>query len=344
MSKRIRDYGIEIGELPAGKKNMISDVDGVKVGHVTLNESSIKTGVTAVMPHQGNPFKEKCVSAVHVMNGFGKTIGTLQIEELGTLETPIILTNTLSVGTACDALIDYMLEKNEEIGDTTGTVNPIVCECNDSYLNDIRGRHVKQSHVREALETASETVAEGAVGAGTGMSCFGFKGGIGTASRVVRLDQRDYTLGVLVLTNYGRQKDFLLNGEKWVDRMGERIANDEPDKGSIIVILATDVPLTEHQLKRVLKRTAVGIERTGSYIGNGSGEVAVGFSTAVKIPHETQGMFTDMKRIQEDHIDFLFRAAAESTEEAILNSLVAAETTVGRNGNKRVSLKNYMEE
>lgn len=340
MSKRIRDYGITIGELPTGKKNAITDVDGVSVGHVTLNDGPVKTGVTTVLPHAGNTFREKVPAAVHVINGFGKTIGTVQIEELGTLETPIVLTNTLSVGTACDALIDYMLDGNPEIGDTTGTVNPVVCECNDGYLNDIRGKHVKRKHVFEALEKACEEVEEGAVGAGTGMSCLGFKGGIGTASRRITIKEHDFTLGVLVLSNFGRGEDFLLDGRK----VGKQVDFEkaEPDKGSIIVIVATDVPMTVSQLKRVIKRTEIGMVRTGSFIGNGSGDAVIGFSTAVRIPHESRESFTIMKRIHEDHLDLLFRAAAEATEEAILNSLICAETAVGRSGHRRVSLKDYI--
>ncbi|HEU5140196.1 MAG TPA: P1 family peptidase [Bacillales bacterium] len=341
MPKRIRDYGIEIGKLPTGSKNSITDVEGTKVGHTTLDDGPVKTGVTAVLPHEESIFREKLTAAVHVMNGFGKTAGTVQIEELGTLETPIVLTNTLSVGTASDALIDYMLERHPEIGDTTGTVNPVVCECNDGYLNDIRGKHVNKKHVNHALENASAEVVEGSVGAGTGMSCLGFKGGIGTASRIVEIEDSKYTLGVMVLTNFGRREDFLLDG-KQINHLLADQEKPEPDKGSIIVIAATDAPLTEHQLKRVIKRTSVGIERTGSFIGNGSGEVAVGFSTAVRIPHDPPKAFMAIKRIHENYIDLLFRAAAESTEEAILNSLVSAETTIGRKGHRRVSLKEYM--
>ncbi|HET7580377.1 MAG TPA: P1 family peptidase [Bacillales bacterium] len=341
MPKRIRDYGILIGELPPGTKNAITDVEGIKVGHSTLDDGPVKTGVTAILPHEGSIFREKLPAAVHVMNGFGKPAGTVQIEELGTLETPIVLTNTLSVGQASDALIDYMLERHPEIGDTTGTVNPVVCECNDGFLNDIRGKHIRKEHVFQALERAETEVAEGAIGAGTGMSCLGFKGGIGTASRVVKIEDHDYNLGVLVLSNFGRREDFLLDGRQ-VNQIIPDHEVSEPDKGSIIVIVATDAPLTEHQLKRVIKRTAVGIGRTGSFVGNGSGEVAVGFSTAVRISHESRKAFTDIKRIHETHIDLLFRAAAESTEEAILNSLVSAETKTGRNGNRRVSLQEYM--
>ncbi|HEX7064901.1 MAG TPA: P1 family peptidase [Bacillales bacterium] len=341
MPKRIRDYGITIGKLPPGLRNSITDVDGVTVGHTTLDDGPVKTGVTAVLPHGGSLFREKLPAAVHVMNGFGKPAGTVQIEELGTLETPIVLTNTLSVGTASDALIDYMLERHPGIGDTTGTVNPVVCECNDGYLNDIRGKHVQRKHVIKAIEEAKTQVAEGAVGAGTGMSCLGFKGGIGSASRIVKIENRRYTLGVLVLSNFGRREDFLLNGMR-VNPLISDHEREEPDKGSIIVIAGTDAPLTEHQLKRVIKRTSVGIERTGSFIGNGSGEVAVGFSTAVRISHNPRRAFTNIKRIHENYIDLLFRAAAESTEEAILNSLVSAETTTGRKGHRRVSLTEYM--
>lgn len=339
--KRIRDYGITIGEYPKGKRNAITDVDGVKIGHVTLSDGSVKTGVTGILPHEGNLFREKLPAAVHVINGFGKSIGTVQIEELGTLETPIVLTNTLSVGVACDALIDYMLEHNPEIGDTTGTVNPVVCECNDGFLNDIRGKHVKQQHVWQAFEHATGDVTEGAVGAGTGMSCFGLKGGIGTASRKLEWDGGDYTIGVLVLSNFGRMDDFVLDGKK----AGKRIATDsedETDKGSIVVIVATDVPLSEHQLKRVIKRSSIGIARTGSFTANGSGEIVIGFSTAVRIPHDDQEDFIDMKLVHENRLDSLFHAVAEATEEAILNSLICAETTTGRNGNRRNSLKEYM--
>jgi D-aminopeptidase len=340
MSKRIRDYGVIIGELPTGKKNAITDVSGVKVGHMTLNDGAVKTGVTAILPHGGDLFREKLLAAVHVINGFGKSVGTLQIDELGTLETPIVLTNTFSVGTAYDAVVDYMLERNPEIGAATGTVNPVVCECNDGFLNDIRGKHVQKKHVLRALDRVTIEVAEGAVGAGTGMSCYGLKGGIGTASRVAELDHMNFTLGVLVLSNFGRMEDFLLDGEK----VGQKIANTsrETDKGSIIVIVATDIPLSEHQIKRVMKRTSIGIGRTGSFGGNGSGEIAIGFSTAVRIPHDEQKTIIDMKRIHEDKLDHIFRAVAEATEEAILNSLVTAEETTGRKGHHRSSLSEYI--
>lgn len=342
--KRIRDYGIAIGFMKPGEKNAITDVEGVKVGHVTLNEGPVKTGVTAVLPHGGNLFREKVLAASHVINGFGKTIGTIQIEELGTIETPILLTNTLSVGTVADALIEYMLSQNEDIGLTTGTVNPVVCECNDAFLNDIRGQHVRREHVFTAIENAGEDFWEGAVGAGTGMSCYGLKGGIGSASRVMEFGKDRFILGVLVLSNFGRKEDFILNGipaGKIISAL-ERERNEETDKGSIIIIFATDLPLTERQLKRVAKRAAIGLNRTGSYMGNGSGDIVIGFTTANRIRHYEDAPVIEMKMCQEDKMDVVFRAMGEATEEAVLNSMVCAETTVGRDGHIRHSLQEYI--
>lgn len=342
--KRIRDYGITIGKMMPGKKNAITDVCDVKVGHCTIKDGEIQTGVTAVLPHGGNLFQQKVMAAVYVINGFGKSIGTVQIEELGTMETPIILTNTLSVGTAGDALVEYMLQHNGDIGITTGTVNPVVCECNDGYLNDIRGRHVKKEHVFQAIQGAQQDFEEGGAGAGTGMSCYGLKGGIGTASRMIPLGKKEYTLGVLVLSNFGRKEDLIVDGVK----AGKLIENIESDggleKGSIIMTVATDIPLTERQLKRVLKRTAVALNRTGSYIGNGSGDIAIGFTTGNVVQHYEKEPIITLKMLNEDEIDQVFRAAAEATEEAILNSMICAERIVGRGGHTRASLKEYIHE
>lgn len=341
--KRIRDYGICIGSMPAGRKNLITDVAGVKVGHSTMNQGDIKTGVTAVLPHGGNLFQEKVLSAIYIANGFGKTMGSIQIEELGNIETPILMTNTLSIGTVSHALISYMLEDNGDIGVTTGTVNPVVCECNDGYLNDIRGRHVTEKDVWYAIQNAGEDFEEGSVGAGTGMSCYGLKGGIGSASRMVDLTGVEYTVGALVLTNMGKTEDFLLNGEplgRWIKERSKEI-EQEGDKGSIIMLLATDIPLTERQLKRVAKRAVVGLARTGSYIGHGSGDIVIAFTTANKVSHERQEVLHEIRMIHEDAIDKVFQASAEAVEEAILNSMITADTTVGRNGHIRRSLKEY---
>ncbi|MFT9497244.1 P1 family peptidase [Anaerosolibacter sp.] len=342
--KRIRDYGITIGKMMPGKKNAITDVYGVKVGHCTIKDGGIQTGVTAVLPHGGNLFEQKVMAAVYVINGFGKSIGTVQIEELGTMETPIILTNTLSVGTAGDALVEYMLQHNGDIGITTGTVNPVVCECNDGYLNDIRGRHVKKEHVFQAIQGAQQDFEEGGVGAGTGMSCYGLKGGIGTASRMIPLGEKEYTLGALVLSNFGRMEDLIVDGVKAGSIIVDVEKERETEKGSIIMVVATDIPLSERQLKRTLKRTTVALSRTGSYIGNGSGDIAIGFTTGNVVQHYEKEPIVTIGMLSEDKIDGVFRAVVEATEEAILNSMVCAEPTTGRAGHTRACLKEYMDE
>lgn len=344
--KRIRDYGVEIGRLKTGARNAITDVEGVTVGHVTLSGANMQTGVTAVMPHQGNLFKEKLIASSHVINGFGKTMGTIQMAELGTLETPILLTNTLGIGVAADTLIDYMMEQNPEIGRTTGTVNPVIGECNDMFLNDIRAKHVKPEHVREALEKASAEFEEGAVGAGRGMLCYSLKGGIGSASRIMEMANGNYTIGVLVLSNFGILSDLLVKGKAVGEELKKAMldSHKEEDKGSVMIIVATDLPVSERQLNRILKRSVAGLSRTGSIITNGSGEIAIGFSTAIRIPHDKPAKLLDIKQIHEEEMDIAFRAAGEATEEAVLNSLVTAEAVIGRDGNHRPAFKDLIDE
>lgn len=333
---------LNIGFAKKGKRNLISDVGGVTVGHVTIKGEDINTGVTAILPHSGNMFTEKVIGAVHVINGYGKSTGLMQVEELGTIETPIILTNTLSVGTASTGLIRYMMEANSEIGGKHGTVNPLVFECNDGGLSDIRGLHIKESHVTEAIENACADFEEGAVGAGTGMSCFGLKGGIGSASRLVKLDGDEYTLGVLVLTNFGSMEYFRIDGKAVGTDIKEALkAKSEPDKGSVIVVLATDAPVNERQLKRLCKRAAAGLARVGSYYGNGSGDVVVGFSTAHRLPHVSHKEVFDSKRLFENSLEKLFPLVVETVEEAVLSSMLHAETTSGK-GKTRYSLKEFM--
>ena len=341
MPKRLRDYGIQIGSGRPGAKNTITDVPGVRVGHYTLSKGDIQTGVTAILPHPGDVFHHKVMAAVHVINGYAKPCGMTQVMELGTIETPIILTNTLSVGVAADALISYMLENNADIGSTTGTVNPIVLECNDGYLNNIRAQSIAKEHVWQALQNAGENCAEGAVGAGTGMSCYEFKGGIGSASRVIDLDGTVYTVGILTLTNFGHLADLTVDGRQIGKCMKAQIS--EPEQGSVIVILATDLPLSERQLGRVARRAAVGLARTGSYTGNGSGEITLAFTTANTVPHESNENFRNLVILQESQVDKAFRAAAEATEEAVLNSLTAAEKTIGRDGHTRLCFAAQLE-
>lgn len=343
--KRLREYGVQIGRLEPGRNNAITDVEGVTVGHVTLSNQDKQTGVTAILPHQGNIFKEKLIASSHVINGFGKTMGTIQMAELGTIETPIILTNTLNVGTAADALIDYMLERNPEIGRTTGTVNPVVAECNDMFLNDVRAKHMKSEDIFQALENATVEFEEGSVGAGTGMLCYSLKGGIGSASRMMEMSHGKYTIGVLVLSNFGILSDLVINRKAIGQELKEAILESykDEDKGSVIVIVATDLPLTERQLNRMIKRSVTGLSRTGSIITNGSGEIVIGFSTAQKIPHAKPEHPLTLSMIHEEEMDLAFRAVGEATEEAVLNSLVTAEAVVGRDGNTRPAFKDLIE-
>jgi len=336
-----KESGIVIGKMKKGPKNLITDIAGVKVGHVTLNDGEIKTGITAILPHGGNIFKEKVMASSSVINGFGKSMGLIQIEELGNIETPIIMTNTLSIGAAASGLVKYMLEQNEDIGSTTGTVNCIVTECNDGTLNDIRGLHVKEEHVFQAINNATENFEEGSIGSGTGMSCYGLKGGIGSSSRIVELDNKEYTIGAIVMANFGRKGDLVINGDKIGERI-EKEENFEKEKGSIIIIVGTDIPLSERQLKRVANRAVIGLGRTGSHLGNGSGDICISFTTANKIKHYSDTNIIGIKMIDDNIIDSIFRAAIESVEESVISALYHAKTTVGMNGNIRKSLREYL--
>ncbi len=339
QKKTPRDYGIKIGILETGKNNAITDVSDVKVGHTTLIEGDdIRTGATAILPYDGNVFMNKVPAAIYIANGFGKLTGYTQVEELGEIETPIILTNTLSVPTAADALIDYVLS----IGNNkkyVRSINPIVGETNDGSLNDIQGRHVLKEDVIEAINNAtSGVIKEGSVGAGTGTVCFGYKGGIGTSSRVLPEEKGGYTVGVLVQTNFGGS--LTIAGIP----VGEELKNQKElntGDGSCMIIVATDAPLTSRNLKRLAKRAMFGVAKVGGHCSNGSGEYVVAFSTAkeLRIPYYSpDNIFLDRKELRNDKITPLFEAVNEATEEAILNSLFAAETMIGRNGLKIESL------
>ena len=330
-----------------GMNNSISDVSGVSVGHVTLDDGPIQTGVTAILPHRGDLFSEKPAAACHVINGFGKSTGLLQIREMGAVETPIILTNTLSVGTAYSGIVRHMLERNGRIGRETGTVNPIVCECNDGYLNDIRALSVTEEHVEEALARASgaegKTFARGAVGAGRGMSCYQLKGGIGTASRAIPLPEGAYTLGALVLTNFGLYEDFLWDGKPLAESVSAPPPIPWKDMGSVIVVLAIDAPLSDRQLGRLSRRAVSGLARTGAYIASGSGEIVLAFSTGRKVPHEPPREPPPERTVHEDRLDDFFLASTEAVEEAVLDSLLSAETVTGRDGHVRYALRDLLE-
>ena len=330
---RARELGIKPGFLETGKYNAITDVEGVRVGQVTIVRGpDVRTGVTAILPYPGNIMARKVPAAMYIANGFGKMTGYSQVEELGNIETPVILTNTLSVPTAADALIDYILglEENRKY---IRSINPIVGETNDGYLNDIQGRHVEKSHVLEAIgKAASGPVAEGSVGAGTGTVCFGYKGGIGTSSRILSPGDGEWTVGVLVQTNFGG--DLMISGVP-VKRVLEKGGGPDSGDGSCMIVVATDAPLTSRNLKRLAKRAVFGLARVGGNCSNGSGEYVIAFSTAegLRIPHNRGESFViDNRELRNDRMTPLFTAVIEATEEAVLNSLFAGEDMEGYGG------------
>lgn len=339
QNKRVRDYGIEIGILKTGKNNSITDVKGVKVGHTTIIEGdSIRTGVTAILPHSGNIFQMKVPAAIYLGNGFGKLAGYSQVKELGNIETPIILTNTLSVAAATNALITYTLRQkgNENIQ----SVNSVVGETNDGWLNDIRGRHVTEEHVLDAINNAKGgIIEEGNVGAGTGTKCFEYKGGIGTSSRIIPKKLGGYTIGVLVQTNFGGVLQ--INGvpiAKELDNYPRSYTYDVD--GSCMIVVLTDAPLNARNLERLAKRAMMGLAKTGGIASNGSGDYVIAVSTAKEnfIPHNNESLFLETKELDNGAMSPLFLAVIEATEEAIINSLFAAKTMTGMNNNKSNSL------
>ncbi len=346
VTMKTPEVGITIGAFDHGERNTIADVAGVRIGHVTCIEGTgklnpgkgpVRTGVTAVLPHRGNIFKEKLLANAHVINGYAKPIGLIQLWEHGVIETPIILTNTLSVGTAAEGLIRYMITQNEEIGAETGTVNPVVLECNDAYLNDIRGLHITKDHVREAIERASKDFDEGAVGAGTGMSAFELKSGIGSSSRIVEIEGNKYTLGALVLSNFGKREDLTIAGVPVGKELMHIPGGSEVSDGSIIMIVATDAPLSVRQLGRVAKRSTAGLARTGGHSSDGSGDIALVFSTAQQIRYERKAPFT-VNILPDSTLTPLFKATTDVIEEAIVNALLEAETMEGRDSHVRNAL------
>ncbi len=347
---RARDLGVVVGILPPGRNNAITDVAGVRVGHATvIRGDDVRTGVTAILPHSGNLFQEKVPAAIFVGNGFGKLMGSTQVDELGEIETPILLTNTLNVPRVADALIEWMLQLpgNEDVR----SINPIVAETNDGYLNDIRGRHVGRDEVFAAIRSAKEgPVEEGSVGAGTGTAAFGWKGGIGASSRVIPQSLGGYTVGVLVQSNYGGV--LTINGApvgrelgkyylkeqiegRRVGRIGAASVSDpavDAADGSIIIVAATDAPLDARNLKRLAARAMLGLARTGSPSTNGSGDYAIAFSVANRIRAGAASRNT--QTLGNDAMSPLFQAVVEATEEAIYNSLFKATTVTGRDGHR----------
>ncbi len=352
---RIRELGIYDGRLPTGPLNAITDVAGVAVGHFTLIEGEgawtghgpFRTGVTVIVPHQGNLYEAKVPAAVHTINGFGKVIGFEQVRELGNLETPIALTGTLNGPRVADALISLMIEQNPHIGlgfAATGrkgyaSVNPVVGETSDGFLSDMQARPIGETAVRAALATASTgAVAEGVVGAGTGTSCYGWKGGIGTASRRLPSAQGGFTIGALVQSNFGSPEELTIAGVNVGAKLRPEMVGSGND-GSIMIVLATDAPMDGRQLGRLCRRAAFGLARTGSTCQGGSGDFVIAFSTAYRIGDRPEVLVGERPFLFEQPImSALSLAVIESVEEAIYNSLLMAHTVVGRDGNTRYGL------
>jgi len=342
MRCRARDLDIVIGRHATGEFNAITDVAGVQVGHTTLIEGKgkwkrgkgpIRTGVTAILPNEGDIFHERLHAGGFVLNGAGEVSGLTQVMEWGLLETPIALTNTLSVGTASSGVVDYMLETYPGIGQEFDVIIPLVGECDDSWLNDIGGGHLKKEHVIEAIRKArGGRVCEGNVGGGTGMMTADLKGGIGTSSRVLNESEGGFTVGVLVQSNFGTLEHLRIGGRLLGPEIKSHLEGLQPRPGiagSIITVVATDAPLLPHQLSRLAKRAALGIGRLGSYAAHGSGEIIVAFSTANKIPRKPRKKVYRLRVLGDAFINPLYEATVDATEEAILNSMFQAETMIG---------------
>lgn len=333
---RLRDLGVSIGVLETGKTNSLTDVPGVQVGHHTMIQGDgIRTGVTAIKPHPGNVFLEKVPAGFHVANGFGKFVGATQVTELGVLETPILLTNTLSTFAVADALVQVTLDAPG--CEAVRSVNPVVGECNDGYLNDIRRRVVGREQVLAALEKAnSEPVSEGCVGAGTGVRCMGWKGGIGSASRVLPESLGGFTVGVLVQTNFGGSLtvDGVPVGRE-LDRFYLKDAVTLQEHGSCIIVIATNAPLDARRLERLAKRAPLGLAAVGSPITHGSGDYVLAFSTdrSLRSSYQSREAIEEVRLLRDDQISPLFQAVKDATEEAVINSLLQASTTTGFRGN-----------
>jgi D-aminopeptidase len=332
MRRRLRELGFTVGRFPTGAANALVDVPGVLVGHRTLTEDDrLRTGVTAILPHAGNLYTDKVPGACHVINGYGKATGLTQLAELGTVESPLLLTNTLSVGPVWEGGLRHLLELNPEAAIDRDTVNVIVGECFDGWLSDARALAVRPEHALEAIAQAGgDEVREGAVGAGTGTTCFGYKSGVGTSSRRAG----EQVLGCLGVSNYGARRDLhLLVGPRAAP---EPVAEPPAQGGSIMIVLGTDAPLNERQLRRLAVRATFGLGRAGSFASNGSGEFCLAFSTANRLSHRADDAEVSQRLLRDDApaLRELFEAAGEVVHEAVLNSLCSADAMEGRDGNR----------
>lgn len=339
-------FSFKVGRFAEGPTNLLTDVKGLRVGHCTLDQNAVQTGVTVIVPANATPFENKIPAGLAVINGFGKSVGLVQVEELGQIETTIALTNTFSVSDIAKAQIHQTISQHPECGRSLPTVNPLVFECNDGYLNDLHAFAIQARHYQHAYDAATTDFAQGAVGAGRGMSCFGIKGGIGSASRIAPSSDYSYTIGALVLANFGRTAQLLFKGQAIGAELEQALQPtpsaqqwDKTEKGSIIIILATDAPLDARQLQRLAKRSAAGLARTGSVYGHGSGDIALAFSTAYTLSATAEQQKPLPELVHETQLDPLFEAAAESVEHAILNAIWHAEPVSGRDGHHRVALR-----
>lgn len=344
--ERVRELGLVVGSGLPGPKNAISDVPGVTVGHITLVEGEgklvpgqgpVRTGVTAVLPHGGNLYAAPVAAAAHVINGFGKATGLAQLEELGVLEAPILITSTLNVGLVWDAAVQFLIDRNPEAAISSPTPSPVVLECHDGFLNDAQGRHVRVEHVYSAIKDAGSSVIEGCVGAGTGMTAYGFKSGVGTASRRLATKQGSYTVGCLAVPNCGRRGDLIMGGVPIGRLIKESktttLERSRSEDGSIVVVLGTDAPLSSRQLGRIARRAVVGVGRTGSVVSHGSGDFVIAFNTTPRETHKAKERSFHKEQLYDHRLTPLFGAAVEATEEAILNALCMATSMTGRDGN-----------
>jgi D-aminopeptidase len=345
MRHLLRDFGFQVGRFPSGPKNSITDVPDVRVGHSTIIDGTgkrkpgtgpVRTGVTAVIPDD-NVYMSRLIAGANILNGAGEVSGLIQIQEWGLVETPILLTNTLSVGRVSDGCVKWMSEKYPDMGSKYEVVIPVVGECDDSFLNDSVGRHIKERHVFDALNNANnEMVPEGSVGAGTGMVCCDFKGGIGSSSRMIKVDGTPYSIGILTLTNFGTIDDLRVLGVPVGRKLASEYLNTSKrseNYGSIIVVLATNLPLTKFQLGWLCKRATLGIGRCGSFASYTSGEIVVGFSTSNRVPREPAKAIQNFELMLDQFMDEAFEATIEATEEAIINSLINNHDMIGANEN-----------
>lgn len=344
--KRVRELGLVVGSGSPGPRNAISDVPGVVFGHTTLIEfegelvlgqGPVRTGVTAILPHGGNLYTTPVAAAAHVINGFGKAAGLAQVEELGVLEAPILITSTLNVGRVWDAAIEFLIDQNPDAGVSSPTPNPLVLECHDGFLNDAQGRHVRVENVFSAIRHASPSAAEGCVGAGTGMTAYGYKSGVGTASRVLSEKHGGFTIGCLAVPNCGRRGDLIMGGIP-IGRLlkeSNSTTQEQPhsEGGSIIVVLGTDAPLSSRQLGRIARRAVVGIGRTGSVVSHSSGDFVIAFNSTPWETRKTHEHTFHKEQLQDHRLTPLFGAAVEATEESILNALCMATAMTGRDDN-----------